>query len=62
MSPLSVQQRRVLATEGVRYVGVDAASRPVVEQESGIPRQLRRWAITRAGDPTDIRGEVRTGG
>lgn len=51
-------QRRVITTEGVHLIGWDEKSRPVVEGMFGIPNQLRRWAILRNGDPTDVTGEV----
>ena len=55
---LSTQQRRVLAVEGIKHLGWDEKNRPVVEALSGIPRTLRRWAVKRDGDPTDIVGKV----
>jgi hypothetical protein len=55
---LTPQQRRVVDTPGVRYLGRDEKGRPVVEGLSGIPQQMRRWALARSGDPLDIRGTV----
>jgi hypothetical protein len=55
----SVQQRRVLSTEGVKFIGEDAKGRPVVEMMVGIPNTLRRWAVKRDGDPTDITEPIR---
>lgn len=51
---LSAQQRRVLATEGLTYLGTDARERPVVEGLVGIPQQARTWAVLRSGDPADV--------
>ena len=56
---LSAQQRRVIDTDGITLIGFDDRSRPVVEGAIGIPKQVRRWAIKRDGDPTDITGDVR---
>jgi hypothetical protein len=58
MQRLSVQQRIVLDTKGVKLLGQDENGRPVVEQMAGIPHQLRRWAIKPDGDPADIKGTV----
>lgn len=54
----SAQQRRVLETKGVTLLGHDEAGRPVVEAMTGIPQQLRRWAVKRDGDPIEIKGNV----
>lgn len=37
-----------------RILGIDSNQRPVVVASTGIPRQLRTWAILRNGDPTDV--------
>lgn len=58
MAALSAAQRRVLMTDGVEMLGWDEKGRPVVRAESGIPKQMRTWAILRNGDPADITGEV----
>lgn len=58
MSNLSAQQRRVINMPGVALLGQDEKGRPVVQQMSGIPQQLRTWAILRSGDPTDVTGRV----
>lgn len=52
--PWSPQQRLVLATDGLTYLGTDAKTRPVVEGLAGIPNTLRTWAVLRNGDPTDV--------
>jgi hypothetical protein len=54
----SASQRRVLETPDVTYLGHDDAGRPVVSAMSGIPRQARTFAVTRAGDPADVRPPV----
>lgn len=58
MSRLSPAQRRVIETPGVTLEGYDASGRPVVTQMAGIPQQLRRWALLRSGDPTDVEEPV----
>lgn len=51
---LSTAQRRIIDSEGVTLEGWDAKGRPVVSMMAGIPAQLRRWAVLKNGDPTDI--------
>lgn len=55
---LSAQQRRVLSTPGVNYLGRDEKNRPVVSAMTGIPQQYRTWAVLKNGDPTDVTGQV----
>lgn len=56
----TAQQRRVINSDGVTFLGWDENNRPVVQATSGIPRQKRPpMALTRAGDPVDIKGQVR---
>lgn len=59
---LSAQQKRVIASaladHAGEFLGFDEANRPVVAAMTGIPRQRRTWAITRDGNPTDIKGTV----
>lgn len=47
-------QRAIIGHPEVTLVGVDQRGRPVVEKASGIPAQIRRWAVTRGGDPVDV--------
>jgi pantothenate kinase-related protein Tda10 len=56
---LSKAQSRVVSMDGVTLEGWDAKNRPVVSAMLGIPNQLRRWAIKRDGDPTDVTDPVR---
>jgi hypothetical protein len=58
MNKLTKQQRRVLDTPRVKLLGYDEAGKPVVEGMTGIPHQLRRWALKADGDPLDITGKV----
>ena len=55
---LSAAQRRVILTDGCLLVGFDTKQRPVVRMQVGIPRQWRRWALKRDGDPIDESGYV----
>jgi hypothetical protein len=58
MHKFTKQQRRVLDTPRVKLLGYDEAGKPVVEGLTGIPHQLRRWALKTDGDPLDITGKV----
>jgi hypothetical protein len=58
----SPAQRRVLNIDGVRLEGWDAKNRPVVSAMLGIPNQLRRWAILRSGEPTNVTEPVTANG
>lgn len=58
MKNLSPAQRRIIETPDVTLEGFDANGRPVVSQMAGIPQQLRRWALLKTGDPTDIKEPV----
>lgn len=59
MAKLTAQQKRVVQTPGVSFLGWDEKDRPVVEGMFGIPQQLRRWAITRKGDQIEVTGYIR---
>jgi hypothetical protein len=54
--PWSAPQHRVIDLPNVRYIGIDAAKRPVVEERFGKWGDApRTWAVKRTdGDPTDI--------
>lgn len=50
----SAAQKRVIATPGVKLIGIDSKMRPIVQQMTGIPQQLREWAVLKNGEPTDV--------
>ena len=55
----TAQQRRVIFTPRISFLGWDENNRPVVEGMVGIPQQFQRWALTRKGDPAEVKGFIR---
>jgi hypothetical protein len=58
MRRTTTAQRRVMETDGIQLLGYDERNRPVVQGETGIPKQIRVWALLASGDPADVTGRV----
>lgn len=55
----TAQQRRVIHSEGVVFLGWDENNRPVIEAKAGTWADVQRWALTRDGDPVPVKGFIR---
>ena len=54
--PFTAQQRRVIHSDSgpgpIRFLGIDAKDRPVVQQKERWGDKLQRWSVLKNGDPT----------
>lgn len=55
---LSKQQQIVVNSPNAELIGWDSKNRPVVRVVSGIPNKVHYFALTKNGDPADIKGRV----